>query len=270
MSSGKSKGKGFLKSLISGKGDKQEDAAAKLLKEGTVDDVEKIISIIIKAIEDNLPVQLTIGEQDPFTYYTYFEREHENTIYLKEARYVLIAALDPPIGNIKIRNAVYVDAQMFTDTTLVRARLRFQKVRESKIIQLSFPAKLEQEPQKRAVIRAKIDPKWALNLEIIRPSGVKFDAKAYDIGTGGLAFYPVKKDLPRITDGSRSEVVIHWPEGKPIRIDAMLIGEFSKEGYTGYRCRFMIGNYELAKQIEEMVAWVQRQTLKKRTRLFKD
>ncbi|MEG3640893.1 PilZ domain-containing protein [Magnetococcus sp. PR-3] len=262
------KTKRFLKSLIqTGKGKGKDLAVADEDGCHKIEEEEMIIKIVTRAIEEHLPVQLQLEEGDAFTFFTYFEKENEETSYLEQARYVLIDALDPPLGNIKIRSAVFVDISMFTELHLVRTKLRFQKIIEGKTIQLSFPRYLQQEPQKRAMVRAKLESQWKFNLEIIRESGVKFNAKAYDISTGGVAIY-YKDKIAKITEGSRVETVIYWPEGPPIRVDSIVIGQFSKEGYTGYRVRFLVGSFDINEALGKVVSLAQRMSLTKRTRLF--
>ncbi|ABK44374.1 type IV pilus assembly PilZ [Magnetococcus marinus MC-1] len=262
------KTKRFLKSLIqTGKGKGKDLSVADENGCHMIEDEEAIVKIVTRAIVEHLPVQIQLEEGDAFTFFTYFEKENDEITYLEQARYVLVDALDPPLGNIKIRSAVFVEVSMFTELHLVRTKLRFQKIIEGKTIQMSFPRYLQQEPQKRAMVRAKLESQWKFSLEITRESGVKFAAKAYDISTGGVAIY-YKEKIPKITEGSRVETIIYWPEGPPIRVDSVIIGQFSKQGYTGYRIRFLVGSFDLNQALGKVVSLAQRMSLTKRTRLF--
>nr|CRH05008.1 conserved protein of unknown function with a pilZ domain [Candidatus Magnetococcus massalia] len=266
---GDGKTKRFLKSLIqTSKGEGKNLSVADEDGCFKIEEEEEIRKVIVRAIEEHLPVQIQLNdEQDAFTYYTYFERQNDTTLYLEDGRYALLGALDPPVGNIKVRNATFVFLQMFTELHLVRTKVRFQKIFDQKIIQIGFPRYLQQEPQKRATVRASIESRWPFSLDIIRQSGVKFTAKPFDLSTGGCAFYYSGK-IPKITEGSRVDVVVHWPQGAAITVEAAVIGPFSKAGHSGYRLRFLVGSYDLARQLEEVVTLAQRMKLKKRTKMF--
>lgn len=255
-----------------GKKDTASKAPPLEIKEGAVEDKEQILEVLTAVLTENLPVHVQINEA-PFVYYSHFDWELEENankeivdskLYLEEARYLLLAALDPPIGNIKIRNSEKVTLQFFTQRLLFDCRTSFQQMTAGKKICLAFPGSIAQKPQKRSAFRAPVDRNWDITAEVTRPSGISFNAKLNDISTGGTAFYSMGA-TPRIAEDSKVNMLFTYPEGH-LETQAVVLGSFVKEGEQYFRTQFLVANYETARKIEALVTFVQRENIQKRNK----
>ena len=239
-----------------------------------VESVPEIAELLITVLEERLPVRVFLGNSS-FPYYTHFEWELledmegkivDSKAYLEEGRYLLLAALDPPIGNLKIRTATKISVEFFTKFHLLDCLVRLKKITGARKLQMSFPEKIRQKPQKRSSFRSPVDYRMNIGASITRPSGVVFKAQFSDFGVGGAAFYP-SGVTPRIADHSRVQMHISYPEGE-VSVDAIIRGSFAKDGEQFFRAQFLVANHKTAREIGELASYVQRGNLQKRVETF--
>lgn len=253
---------------------KKKPAQTSSVQEETLEDVSSIAPLLVAILEEKLPVRLFLGNSS-FPYYSSFEWELledsagqivESKEHLERGEYLLLAALDPPIGNIKIRSATEINVEFFTRFHLLNATVTLKQMTSARKLCLTFPESMKQKAQKRASFRAPIDRSAEITVSIIRPSGIAFGAKLADISSGGTAFYPTGA-TPRISDHSRIEMDITYPEGK-VAVDAIILGTFPKEGEQYFRTQFLVASHKTASDIGALVAYVQRENSQKRIKTF--
>lgn len=243
---------------------------------GVIEDPAAIVSFLSGAMDENLPVQIFLGELAP-PCYTLFEWETKEDQagkiiqcknFVTTGQYLLIAALDPPIGNVRIRKASSVNVQFFTKINIFRCEVPFEKITDTKSIRLGFPETIQAEPEKRMAFRVKVNPLIEVTAEIIRPSGVSFKIDIVDISVGGMAFCPVKT-IPKMGEGAKITIRVCCPETCDVSLDAVFIGIVPRDGAQIFRARFLIGTQDEAISIETLVMHLQRQTVQTRQALFK-
>ena len=242
--------------------------------EGTVETLEEISKLLIMILEEKFPVRVFLGNSS-FPYYSHFEWELleddsgkivDSKAHLEQGAFLLLAALDPPIGNLKIRTASEINIEFFTKRHLLNCSVSLKKITGSKKLSLSFPQKLAQKPQRRSSFRAPIARSMDIIVSVTRPSGIAFGVKLSDLSVGGTSFYPTGA-TPRIADHSRVELDIRYPEGQ-INVDAIILGSFSKDGEQFFRSQFLVADHKTASDLGELVNYLQRESVQKRVQTF--
>jgi hypothetical protein len=232
-----------------------------------VTDPEEIINVFTQALLEDNPFQLQIGTQ-VFVYYTRFTQDPWLAEDIADGVRLLIAPLDPPIGNIKIMSSKFVTLELFTEFHIVNAKLQFISRPNPESIELSFPTELILGKQKRDSIRVTIDPIWGLEIKAIRPSGISFTGIPTDLSTGGVCF-STDTSIPIMTKQFRMQLVIMWPSrGVEVQANAIMIKYHDKEGDIFFRAKFLFESYDEARAMEELASALQIREIKKREELF--
>jgi hypothetical protein len=232
-----------------------------------VTDPEEIIKIFSQALLEDNPFQLQIGTQ-VFVYYTRFTKDSYLAEDIADGVRLLIAPLDPPIGNIKIINSKFVTLELFTEFYLVNAKLQFLSRPNPESIELSFPTQLLIGKQKRDSIRVSIDPVWGLEVKAVRPSGISFTGIPTDLSTGGVCF-STETSIPIMAKQFRLLIIIMWPSRNvEVQAKAIMIKYHDKEGDIFFRAKFLFENYDEARAMEELASALQIREIKKREDLF--
>jgi hypothetical protein len=217
-------------------------------------------------LEDN-PFQLQLDQQ-VFVYYTRFSYDPGLAEDIEQGERLLIAPLDPPIGNMKIRSSKKVILELFTEFHLVEAHVEFLSRPNPSAIELSFPQELLLDKQKRDSIRVSIDPLWGLEVQAIRPSGISIAGRPIDLSTGGLCFLS-ETSIPIMSKKFRLKIVILWPSRNvTVQAQALLIKHHDKEGETYFRAKFLFETYDEARAMEELASALQIRMIKQREELF--
>ncbi|MGN7613512.1 PilZ domain-containing protein [Magnetococcales bacterium HHB-1] len=228
---------------------------------------KEVAKMLLAAQEKGYPVEMRLGNS-PLRYFTYLDPDMNTEESLGAEEAVGIKAMDPPIGNIKIRNARKIVLQFYTDRELVRASVRFLEIVGNHLIFVSFPHDVERKPQKRAAIRVNVDAELELELDVIRPSGLRFQGIPTDISSGGMAFM-CSEDIPNLAEKAKVKLAVHYPGRRAtVVVSAVVIRKFNKDGHTGFCTRFLIDSYDVARSVDAVVAFVQREYLKKRSQMF--
>lgn len=231
-----------------------------------VKDTLQIQQLIETAVVHGSAIVVRIpGEKIRFT--TYFSTTNANDFKTTDGQWcLLVAPLDPPLGNIKMRGAPYLTISFFTDLFVVESRVNYLKNLEDRSIQLSFPTAMFRSPQKRSSARIVVDPKMNIQAKIRRPAGLTFAVKIYDICVGGVAFYS-DDTIPPMLENTRLVFTISRPAQRDIEITAVILGVFNKDEKTCYRAIF--GHKEESlKEVEKLVQSLVNKNQAKRQKLF--
>ncbi|MBF0383257.1 MAG: PilZ domain-containing protein [Magnetococcales bacterium] len=232
-------------------------------------DENKIIDILARAVVENNPFKVQLDKQ-VFVYYSRFSTEPTLLEDIQQQKHILIAPLDPPLGNLKIINAKKTTITLFTELHLVEVPVHFISRPDISILQLSFPKELVVDKQQRESIRVPVEPDWGLIVKAIRPSGISFIGRLHDISTGGLCFLSIGS-VPSLAEKSKLEVIIQWPNrNKEVRARAIIIKNQIRDGDMYFRAKFLFDSYKDARNLEEMTVSLQRLHIKKREQLFGD
>lgn len=242
--------------------------------EGDLANPSEIAHLLVLVLEGKYPVRIFLANSSG-CYYTHLEWEFieyeegevlQSKEYLEEGDYLLLAPLDPPIGNIKIRNAAEIRAEFASERHLLECVTTLQTTTPDRKICLAFPKTLRVKPQKRAAVRVPVDRKMRVTASVVRPSGIVFSATFVDVSVTGAAFSPTGA-TPRIADHSRVELLIDYPEGK-CSVEAVVLGSFIKTGETVFRAQFLISSHKISGEVSAFVSYVQRELLQRRALLM--
>lgn len=234
----------------------------------TIVGMERIVSLIDTAVIYQNPVNVIIGgERQPF--FTYFTMESPADLEaMRQGEYLLAAPLDPPLGNMKIRIRPNVKLHFFSDLHVIEVQVTFQKFLEDKTIKFSFPQEAVRNAQKRAHPRFNVDPFCeGIHLTVIRPSGVSFEAKVFDISLGGMAFYAIDP-VASMSETAKVGLIISRPGALAIEMSALVLGAMNKNGHKCYRANFQIKSHVNLEEIKKLIRYIQEQHVNRRQMMF--
>ncbi|MBF0285813.1 MAG: PilZ domain-containing protein, partial [Magnetococcales bacterium] len=132
---------------------------------------------------------------------------------------------------------------------------------------LGFPQEALQSPQKRTAPRIQVLPEFNIKVEVMRPSGISFDARFNDISIGG-AFLCALKDEALLTDGSSATLIITFPKVPQVHMPFLILGSLKKGDCPCYRVRFK-GNSTANQAMKTLIDALVQEHKKKRDWLFR-
>ncbi|MBF0612235.1 MAG: PilZ domain-containing protein [Magnetococcales bacterium] len=204
-------------------------------------------SIIIAMIESALAIDNPVMVQlpnDTVFYNSKFAIDAPPEIEaLRTGQHLFIGPLDPPMGNIKVRKASSVTLRFFTERHIAELSAPYLGTVEG-AIKLGFPLKAIQNQQKRSHPRIQVLPEFKIKLEVMRPSGIPFEAKLNDISLGGSLFCALKNEA-RLADGSVITMGLSGGKFPSIQINCIILGSTMKEDRPCYRVKFKGGTTEV-------------------------
>ncbi len=226
--------------------------------------------LTLMTLEGDFPINVRIGTQI-FDYHSYLKLGMANDQVGTTNLFLIIDALDPAIGNLRIKKSSTVLIRMSTKRYNLEFQVQFIEVVGRNVLKLTFPEYSIIRTEKRAAVRISIDQKWGLTTSVTRKAGLTFPVKLVNISSGGLYFQP-QGEIPQI--GSGSEIICHF-KWKPQKIKcdtkAIVIERVSIEETVHYRARFIFEQYDSAmRDLESMVATAQLRQIQRRRELFTD
>lgn len=233
-----------------------------------IQDEHRVIKLVELALLNENPVQLQIPGENTMFFSRFSTDDKEDLELFAKGSCLILKPLDPPMGNIKIRFSPSVRLNFFTDLYIVEALVKFEKIREDRTIQLTFPRRLIQGPQKRSHERIKLDPKMEFILEIIRPSGLSFRATVLDLSVGGLCFCADDK-VAKLEEGLKISLILECRLHPVVTVPGLMLGKFSRDRDTCYRVKFLIKTRETMQQLQTLMLAISRDRADRRDRLFK-
>ncbi|MGN7613694.1 hypothetical protein ACQZV8_16605 [Magnetococcales bacterium HHB-1] len=242
-------------------------------------DEDDIIDIIAIVLGERFPVQIQL-EDKIFNYFSHFRQRKEdrgsatnNNLF---SLYLHIEALDPSVGNIRIRSVNYITLRFFSKTFLFEMNVSFVDIINRRYIQLTFPEELRLCKEKRATIRAPVDPAYGISAEVERPARIPpFPVDLIDISCGGFACRTPREGIPMIMP--EAEITInftlnkygHAKDGESVKAKALFIEHFDADDNTpAFRAKFLFEGYDDSRGVDELVAFVQREYIIKRSKLY--
>lgn len=257
----------FLK-FFPGSKPKEKETTKAVDEKLDIQDEHRVIKLVELALLNENPVQMQIpGENTMF--FTRFSTDDKGDLdNFSKGVCLVVQPLDPPVGNIKVRFAPSVKLNFFTDLYIVEAQVRFERIREDRTIQLSFPKRLVQGPQKRNHERVKVDPKLEFILEVVRPSGLSFRANVMDLSVGGLCFC-APEDVARLEEGMKLGFILECRLHPVVNVSGLLLGKFTRERDSCYRVKFLIKTKETMQQLQTLLLAIAQDRAARRDRMFK-
>ncbi|MBF0186847.1 MAG: hypothetical protein HQL50_02865 [Magnetococcales bacterium] len=236
------------------------------------EDEDDIFEVIALAIAERFSVQIQLDNKI-FFYYSHFRQRKRSQLSFDRGGlflYIHIGALDPPIGNIRIRTSETITLRFFTQRHLLETTLAFHRVIDNEYIKLSFPERLIVQNEKRKSFRVPVNKDLAISAQVLRPAKVKpFKISFLDITSDGFACV-CQEEITPLTKDARLILEISSPSSRNvIRTEALFIEHFTHDDACAMRARFLFENYEECRQVEELVAFIQRNFLQRRRSIYK-
>jgi hypothetical protein len=226
--------------------------------------------LTLMTLEGDFPINVRIGTQI-FDYHSFLKLDMGCDDVGETSLFLVIDALDPAIGNLRIKKSESVLLRMSTKRHNLEFQVKFLEVMGRNILRLSFPENIIIRTEKRAAIRISVDKKWGLAMDITRKAGITFPVKPINISSSGLFFQPLGK-LPTVSDGSPIICHTKW-KSQNIKCDtqATIIERASVDETVYYRCRFVFEQYDVAmRDLEALVATAQLRQIQRRREMFTD
>lgn len=270
---------------LTGKTAKEETQGGEKKADGDViNDPSKIVSLLMEATDDKTEVSLGFGSKI-LTYTTRFMPQagkdaagsaEPSSEYLRDQAYLLIGGIEPPEGDVKIRNAARVtlsftkgnkfnefQAKVFSESEELAFEAERPKEGE-KIVRgtrLTFPPAIYRKPQRRGSIRVKPSEEARLTLRVTREAGVTFPAAVFDISMGGVCFL-LPSEVAPVVEGSEVGLMFVWSADKELYLQGILVKMGGRESNVVGQVRFIINSYEETRKLGELVSYVERLGLK--------
>ena len=227
-----------------------------------VSDHKQIIQILTLLTHENQNPIIVKTEQHSFDYYS-FLKLHNAYSPENASLFLILDALDPPIGNIRIKVSSYVILRVFTDQYCFEMSVNMIGTINGKF-KLSLPKKIGIQKERRAALRIKIDPKWHLETQGRRLAGIDIPIEIDNISLGGICF-TCAQYIPKIMEGLHLEIHLVWPEKEvDLTLEVVVIDIIQLPGIVKYRyhTRYRFENYDrTVRSLEEMVTDMQRYML---------
>lgn len=257
----------FLK-FFPGSKPKEKDESKAVDEKLDIQDEQRIIKLVELALLNENPVQMQIPGENTMFFTRFCTDDRGDLENFSKGVCLAILPLDPPMGNIKVRFAPMVRINFFTDLYIVEASVRFEKIREDRTIQLTFPKRLIQGPQKRSHERVKVDPKLEFILEVIRPSGLSFRGSVLDLSVGGLCFC-ADENVARLEEGMKVSFTMECRLHPVVNVAGVVLGKFKRDKDSCYRVKFLIKTRETMQQLQTLLLAIANDRAARRDRLFK-
>ncbi|MBF0421738.1 MAG: hypothetical protein HQL73_01975 [Magnetococcales bacterium] len=233
-----------------------------------IDDSTQLQQLIaILTMDGEIPIVLHIGT-NIFDYHSSLKMvgsigSSEKNLYL------LIKALIPPIGNIRIRHADLITISMNSKHFNFVMEVKYLEQPGKNILKMSFPKEVIIRTEKRKSVRVNIDPAWNVTLEAAVGRKKAFTPTVENISYGGF-YFKASGNRPNLSPGQKIIFRFSWPDLKlDTRVSAILIGMCSKYGDPYFRAHFAFEIYDKTmQQIESLVASAQSVHLQRRRTLF--
>jgi c-di-GMP-binding flagellar brake protein YcgR len=249
-------------------GKEEEGSSSKTV---IVEEKKNLMQLLtLMTMEGDFPINVRIGSQI-FDYHSFLKLDMINGSMGEANLYLIIDALDPAIGNLRIRKSESVTIRLNTHRYNLEFSVDYLETVGQNILKLSFPETTIIRTEKRAAIRVSIDKKWGIETSVTREAGITFPVKLINISSGGLFFQPLG-ELPTLINGGHVSCHFKWKAQKiACSAQATIIERNSIEDTVYYRARFIFEQYNVAmRDLEALVATIQLHQLQRRKELYRD
>ncbi|MBF0110326.1 MAG: hypothetical protein HQL76_14240 [Magnetococcales bacterium] len=223
--------------------------------------------LTILTLDGEVPILLHMGDQI-FDYHSFLKMAAGDGGTEKNL-YLLIQALIPPIGNLRIRRADLVVLSLNTRAYNVVMEVHFIEQLGNHALKISFPREVIIRTEKRKSVRVNVDAAWNLHLEMAVGRKEVLRPRLENVSYGGF-YFKAPEQHPRLDSGGQCLARFLWPSMKiDTRINTTIIETCGKNGDPFFRARFTFEIYDKTmQQMESLVASAQSMHLKKRNALF--
>lgn len=221
---------------------------------------------------DHLPELMEIPK--PSGEITYRDPPYPVCAYLKERDHLLIAPMEPSIGNAHIRSCEGLTLRFFQGVNAIEGEVAFQKVlavRGEPAIQIGYPTQFKVY-RKRRHFRADVTMGMEVRVVLSRP-GVHKETRLFDISAGGASVQIGPDEVVKFPTGEAVTVTIA-PQGEAPEFEVkgfirnhmdapVAVGKRRREKRFLCGVQFDLMDNRTAMRIDELVAGIQREKLKR-------
>lgn len=219
--------------------------------------------MVILTMDGEIPILLQIGHQI-FDYHSHLKMatgkgESEKSMYL------LIDALTPSIGNMRIRHADVITIGLNTKAYNVVMNVNFIEQIDSDVLKITFPKEVLIRTEKRKSVRVNIDPTWNVVLDVAIGRKETFKPSLENISFGGF-YFKAPKQHPRLFSGQECTAHFIWSTIKlDTKITIKIIEACKARGTPFFRAHYAFEIYDRSMQkMESLVAYAQSLHLQRR------
>jgi len=197
------------------------------------------------------------------------EPEYTKAEYLSEKNHVVITPVEPSIGNFLICSVGRVLLRLLGSRCAFEFGCFFEekiRVRGMPVLQCSYPLIARQVKGARAY-RAKIPKEMELLLHVERQGKREnFSTCPIDISVEGMLLVDPFGKYSDIKEEEKIWIELYWPKDRGLKVNAKVIhvSQLRDKGGIQYCCgiQFDLATRSLARDIEQLVAGVQRRRLR--------
>lgn len=230
-----------------------------------VTEQKQIVQILTLLTSETKNPIIVKTEREMFDYHSYLKLHAEDS-FDDASIFLIIDALDPPIGNVRIKVSSLIILRIFSDKFCFEMKVNMLGVKGGKF-KLSMPREIGIQKERRASIRVKIDPKWQIETQGTRMAGMTLPMTMDNISLGGICFY-CPEHIPSVIEGLQVDFNILWPSNElELDLTVHIVDWFKlKElGTCRYHTRYRFENYDkTVRSLEGMVTDMQREILSNR------
>ncbi len=198
------------------------------------------------------------------------EPEYTPADYLQEKKCIIITPLEPSIGNFLICMVNRVLIRVLSDRCAFELACRFTKkirVRGMPVLECSFPIVVRKIKDARPY-RAEIPQDMELFGQVERRGKRKgFASCLIDISAEGLLMVNPQGKHNDLKEEEKISMEIYWPQGQTLTIHARIVHISQLRDKKGiqycFGVKFDLSTRAIAREVEQLVASVQRTRLRK-------
>lgn len=242
------------------------------VREAVLTTLPEMVPVLVRGLEGKFPLQVSLNNSTvPFSSQLEWELvdgaggKRPVKTHIEKGEYLLVSALIPPVGNLKIRNASLVTLEFTTQSHLINCATTLDRITSTRQIRLVFPDGVIQKRERRGSFRALVDLHMPVAATVTRASGIVFEAKFCNVSASGVGFFATGA-IPKVADNSKVEMNITHPDGK-LEVAGVILGSYASGGEQMFRTQFLPDGDQEASSVSALVAYVQREHMLRRQQM---
>lgn len=236
----------------------------------TVKEGEEVRRIVEEAAVRGSALHVAIRGERQIFHSAFETRDEEDLKVVRQGRAILMAPMDPPLGNVKIRFAPEVVVRFSLHDYAVEAEVVLETLLENRTLRLSFPRELHLTPQQRYNDRIPMVPNLPVEMVVWSEEGNALQARVHDLSRGGVAFFTLENSNAELALGGKVRLTLMVQSVTVLELSAELLGTKRVEGQICYRAVFRYQSGRERSVQEHLVSRMEQELKRRRQELFGD
>lgn len=242
--------------------DIQKEAKTRILTER-----EEVRRIIEEAALRGSALHVEI-KGEPRLYHSAFEtRDEEQLREIRQGRAILMAPLDPPLGNMKIRFAPEVVLRFALYDYAVEMDVPMEGILANRTLRLGFPRSLRLAPQQRHNPRVPVVPELPVEMVIWSEDGQAVPGRVHDVSRGGVAFSALE-GAGAFQVGEKLRLTMLVQSVTILELHAEVLGTKTVDGKDSFRAMFHYHSGRERSIQEHLICRMEQEMKRRREVLF--